>query len=80
MADEAKKWEAKYHDLWDEVNKLNVEINEKRKAGKGVTRLARKMAKIREEALDAERAMRMARKKSGGTRRRKLSSRKSVPK
>ncbi len=79
---EARKFEAKYHDLWDQVNKLNVEIEEKRKAGKGVTRLARKMKKIEKEARDAEMAMRMARRGGGKktTRRRKSSSRKSVPK
>jgi len=80
---EAKKFEAKYHDLWDQVNKLNLEIVEKRKAGKGVTRLARKMKKIEDEARGAEMAMRMARKQNGGrktTRRRKSSSRKNVPK
>ncbi len=79
---EARKFEAKYHDLWDQVNKLNLEIIEKRKAGKGVTRLARKMKKIEKEARDAEMAMRMARRGGGRrtTRRKKSSSRKSVPK
>ncbi len=84
----AKEYEAKYHDLWYEVNRLNREISEKRKAGKGVTRLARKMKKIEDEAtryrtLASITAREEAKeKKKGGrtTRRKKLSSRKNVPK
>jgi len=83
----AKEYEAKYQDLWDAVNKLSIEINEKRKEGKGVTRLARKMENLKEEAgryrtLASIAAREEAKETKGGrrTRRRKLSSRKTVPK
>lgn len=45
-----KDAERKYHEAWDEVNRLSLEIQKKRKEGKGITRIARKMAKFEKEA------------------------------
>lgn len=80
MADlEARQKEAQrnYHSAWDQVNALSLEIQKKRKEGKGITRLARKMATFEKQAsayrmqadVLAEKIAKEKGKKGGKTRR-----------
>lgn len=83
---EQRKLDNEYSKHSRMTNSMNVEIDTKRKAGKGVTRLARSMAKHRDAAAIArlragiyEKEIASRGKTGGKTRRRRASSTRRNP-